>query len=372
MKSRFVHDAVIQAPGIAVSGGDGTGRIQHLHAFRGFAIANIVLLHVFSLVLDFNMTHAGLSPAEKWIYIFNEVMFHDSTIYFALISGLLFSVVLRRRGWNRFFRSKLTNVIAPFAVMSLLFTLVDRFYYGASAAGDPRMGLLGKYLLNLWHGTAQLSYWYIPVIVVLFAATPLLNSLVTGRHAGMGIIVMASLPLFLSRTGREVSLGTVGYFAGVYSVGIFLGEGYAGNLAFLRRWRGTLGAIAAASTVALVLLYTRDIDMIGRVSIRESLFYVQKLAFCGLILCYMQRWEKHLPGALDQLAVYSFAIYFMHQFVTRFIIHFSKTMFPPPLGGWMVVALSIVLCGLVLASSCVISRAVQGLCGRHSKWLIGA
>jgi hypothetical protein len=367
-----ISRAVTQAPGIAASGVDGTGRIQHLHAFRGFAIANIVLLHVFDLVLDFNMTHAGMSPAEEWIYIFNEVMFHDSTIYFALISGLLFSVVLRRRGWTRFFRSKLTNVIAPFAVMSLLFTLVDRSYYGASADGAPGMDFLGKYLSNLWHGTAQLSYSDIPVSGVLFAATPLLDTRVTGRHAGMGILVMASLPLFLSRTGREVSLGTVVYFAGVYSVGIFLGEGYAGNLAFLRRRQWALGAVAAASTAALVLLFTRDIDMIGPVSIRESLFYVQKLAFCGLILFYMQRWEKQLPGALDRLAVYSFAIYFMHQFAARIIIHFSKTAFVPPLGGWMIVVLSIALCGLVLISTCLVSRTVQGLCGRHSKWLIGA
>lgn len=318
------------------------------------------------------MTHAGLGPTEKWIYIFNQVLFHDSTIYFALISGLLFSVVLRRRGWGRFFRSKLTNVIAPFAVMSLLFTLAEWYYYESSTAGNPPIVLLEKYLSNLWHGTAQLSYWYIPVIVMLFAATPLLNLLVTGKFAGIGIVIMASLPLFLSRTGSELSFGTVGYFAGVYSVGMYLGDGYAGNLALLRRRQGALGAVAAASTAALVLLFARDIDMIGRVSVRESLFYVQKLAFCGLMLCYMQRWENRLPGALDRLAGYSFAIYFMHQFVTRLIIHFSKSLFAPPLDGWMVVALSILLCGLVLASSCLVSRTVQGLCGRNSKWLIGA
>ena len=350
-----------------------TGRILHLHAFRGFAIMNIVILHAFDSVLTITLKGVDPSPAAKWIQIFNEVMFHGSTIYFALISGLLFTVALRRRGWPQFFRSKLTNVIAPYAVMSLLFTL-DKWYldYGVPPAGNPPATLLGTYLSNLWHGTAQSSYWYIPVIAALFAATPLLASLVTGRFAGIGIIAVAALPLFLSRTGVVVTPQTVIYFAGVYAIGIFLGEGYTGNLARLRQWQWALGVIAVSSTAALVLLFAQGLDMIGRVSMRESLFYLQKLAISGLMLCFMQRWEHQLPRVLDQLASHAFAIYFLHLFVIRILIRFPRTIFPLPYDGGLIVLLSLLMFGLALALSWLISRTVQGVCGRNSKWLIGA
>ena len=368
-----VYASGIPASRVANGLSDSGGRIRHLHAFRGFAILNIVLVHAFSSILKANLGHGDPSPAAKWIRISNEVLFHGSTIYFALISGLLFTIALRRRGWPRFFRNKLTNVIAPYAVMSLLFTLVEWFLdYRTAPAGNPPAALPGSYLSSLLHGTAQSSYWYIPVIVALFAATPLLDSLVTGRYAGIGIAAVASLPLFMSRAGVEVTAGTVIYFAGVYAFGMFLGEGYAATMARLRQWRGALAGVAATSTVALTVLFAEDIEMIGWVSLRESLFYIQKLSISGLLLYSMQQGENRLPRMLDQLATHAFSIYFLHLFVIKALTHFYARALPPPHDGGLIVALSLLLCGSTLALSWLISKAVQVACGRHSKWLIGA
>ena len=63
-----------------------------------------------------------------------ETLFHDSTVYFALISGLLFSLVLQSRGWPAFWSNKLVNVISPYVVMTLLFTCLLR------AKAGPRGG----------------------------------------------------------------------------------------------------------------------------------------------------------------------------------------------------------------------------------------
>ncbi len=300
-------------------------------------------------------------------------LFHDSTIYFALISGILFSVALRRRGWPRFFRSKLSNVIAPYVVMSLLFTLVQWLGpHGSLSAGKPAAALAGEYLSNLWHGAAESTYWYIPVIVVLFAATPLLGSLVTGRHSAIGIIVVGALPLFVSRTETEVTGSTLVYFAGVYAVGMYLGDRYSENLAVLHRWRVTISTVAVASTAALLLLFARDLDMVGPVSLKESLFYLQKLAISALVLCSMQRREHQLPPVLDQLASHAFAIYFLHSFVVKVLFRLSLRVFPPPNGGGTIVILSLLMCCLALALCWMISRTVQAVFGRSSKWLIGA
>lgn len=373
MEREATCDNGIPVPRVADGLADGAGRIRHLHAFRGFAIINIVAVHAFGTVLKIGPPQADPGPAAKWIWISNEILFHDSTLYFALISGLLFTVALRRRGWSRFFRNKLTNVISPYIVMSLLFTLVKWYKdYGFPSAGNPPAAFLGGFLSNLWLGTAQPGYWYIPVIVVLFAATPLLLFLVTGRHAGIGILVVAALPLFLSRAGVEVTLGTLIYFAGVYAVGMYLGENYAGNLQRMKRYQSGFGAVAVISTAALVLLFTKDIDMAGRVSLRESFFYLQKLSLAGLLLIFLQRREHRMSRALDQLASHAFSIYFLHQIVIKILLRYSSTIFPPPHGGGMVVALSLMLCGSALAFSWMISRSVKSVSGRYSKWLIGA
>jgi peptidoglycan/LPS O-acetylase OafA/YrhL len=368
-----VCDNGIPVPRIADGLAARAGRIQHLHAFRGFAIINIVAVHVFSTVLKAASAQADPGPAAKWIGVFNEILFHGSTLYFALISGLLFTVALRRRGWQRFFRNKVTNVIAPYIVMSLLFTMIKWYLdHGFPSAGNPPAAFFGTFLSNLWLGMAQPGYWYIPVIVVLFAATPLLAVLVTGRHAGIGILVVGTLPLFLTRSGVEVTPGTLIYFAGMYAVGMYMGENYPGNLERLRRWRWAFGAIAATSTAFLALLFARDMDLYGGISLRESLFYLQKLALSGLLLVFLQRWEHRLPGALDQLASHAFAIYFLHQFVIKVLIRYSPAVFPPSQNGGMLVALSLSICGSALALSWLVSRSVKGVCGRHSKWLIGA
>ncbi len=43
------------------------------------------------------------SPSLELMGCFNELLFHASTIYFALISGLLYSLVPHTRGRRQFF-----------------------------------------------------------------------------------------------------------------------------------------------------------------------------------------------------------------------------------------------------------------------------
>ena len=96
----------------------------------------------------------SLDASKVWVV--NEALFHSSTSYFALISGILFALVLRTRGWTAFFRGKMLNVVSPYIVMTLLFTLYglrDNDYVGMFEGG------LGDYVAtvaaNLWTGGAS-------------------------------------------------------------------------------------------------------------------------------------------------------------------------------------------------------------------------
>jgi surface polysaccharide O-acyltransferase-like enzyme len=98
------------------------GYLDYVHSFRGFAILNIVAIHGFAIALSVpdNWNPDTTSP----LYVLNEMLLHDSTIYFALISGMLFSSILRSRGYHRFYRSKILNVLFPYTFCTLVFSAV--------------------------------------------------------------------------------------------------------------------------------------------------------------------------------------------------------------------------------------------------------
>ncbi|MEQ9299328.1 MAG: hypothetical protein RIF33_12225, partial [Cyclobacteriaceae bacterium] len=72
--------------------------LGYLHSFRGIAIIQIVLIH--SIVAAFLGANGFELDFTHPLVIANEVLFHDSTLYFAIISGLLYTAILKSRGYG--------------------------------------------------------------------------------------------------------------------------------------------------------------------------------------------------------------------------------------------------------------------------------
>ena len=86
-----------------------------IHAFRGFAILNVMAIHMFAFLLM--AAEKVEQPANQAIAILgrsNKTLFHDATLYFTIISGILYSAVLKERGYKRFYLSKLSYVVIPY------------------------------------------------------------------------------------------------------------------------------------------------------------------------------------------------------------------------------------------------------------------
>ena len=64
----------------------------------------------------------------------SSIIFHDATIYFTIICGLQFSYLLKERGYQSFYLSKLKYVFLPYICASLFFTLL-------SMVGPPSLPL---------------------------------------------------------------------------------------------------------------------------------------------------------------------------------------------------------------------------------------
>ena len=120
---------------------DSNTYIQHLHAFRGFAILNVVGAHAWSFMIFW--TGGLTAPGLDWLFWSAETIFHGSTLYFAIISGILFTRILKGKSWKQFFQSKFTNVLLPYIVTTLLLTA---YYWQLAVQNEAVNHTLTDYL----------------------------------------------------------------------------------------------------------------------------------------------------------------------------------------------------------------------------------
>ncbi len=309
--------------------------LHHVHAFRGFAILNIVAIHAAALAQF--IPSGGRIDSTSLFSSINETLFHDATLYFALISGLLYSAVLKPRGLNAFFRGKLLNVVAPYAFCTLVFSVVILQLDGSGVLGLRES--MGAYLdvvpNNLLHGEAQFTFWYIPILLLLFAATPLLSAWIErGGAWNLLLWVIMLAPLIVSRSawvsgGSQITLATFVYFLGAYAVGLYLGSTRDGGLdqrldGLSKHWKLLL-AVALVASIILLALYRYDVDRIGFYSFHETLFYLQKMCVAVLVLIAFRTLDPQRLKWLSPFADAAFSIYFLHVFFMLVVAELAFT-----------------------------------------------
>lgn len=343
--------------------------IDHLHAFRGLAIVAIVGAHVWSFTIFWT---GGLNaPGLAYLFAATETLFHGSTLYFALISGLLFTQVLQGRSWRQFLSGKFKHVLLPYMAMSLLMTLL---FWDYTLSQDPDAQFWFTFGWSLIAGKASIHLWYMPVLFFLFAVTPLLAGC-AARPGGRVLLAMVIVaPLIISRTPFPdfVQWPTFVYFTGAYALGIVVGGQYERVMTWVAPSVGWLLGLVLITSVFIFWGYSHDAVNYGVFNLRQSLVYVQKLAAALIALHYLARYETRLPRALRVLGDYAFAVYFLHVIAIGYLINAGLE--------WLQAERTIVnlaLFGLLnlfvaIAASIAIAWLVKRCLGRHSRKLVGA
>ncbi|MEM9316278.1 MAG: hypothetical protein AAGA95_16790, partial [Pseudomonadota bacterium] len=123
---------------------------------------------------------------------------------------------------------------------------------------------------------------------------------------------------------------------------------------------------------AIVALFLWEFEWIGPVSVRESLFYVQKLAISGLVLLAFHRRRETLPRLFAVLADYAFAIFFIHGLFM--VMAWSAVLQTYPDGMSVALTLAYGTVNLVvgLFLSLAIAMGLKRLLGARSRLFIGA
>ncbi|MCR8668826.1 acyltransferase [Aestuariibaculum sp. M13] len=291
--------------------------LSYVHSFRGLAILIIVFGHA---VAAATIGARGVFDESYLLVMISEVFYHDSTIYFAIISGLLFSSVLKPKGFKRFYVSKLKFIIVPYIFLTLIFTFLRIRFKSQEGFFENFWFYLSTTFRNLIYGKANFVMWYIPVLVFLYLVTPVLDWLQNKSNFTKGLFLLVVLmPLVISRIQMAheyvLKLETMLYFTGAYAFGMWLGSDINETLGKFKAYKFQILAIAILSTLSLFYLYNNQLDYFGKVSLKESLFYVQKLCFTVLILLVFKKFEYRQIKWLNVVARDSFAIYFLHGFI---------------------------------------------------------
>ncbi|MBT8449983.1 MAG: acyltransferase [Gammaproteobacteria bacterium] len=345
-----------------------------LHAFRGFAIINITAIHVFAwpayIIRENGYTVAPIFGIFDWVI---GTLLHDSTLYFTFISGILFPIILKGKGYPRFFESKFKYVFLPYLVFTTVFTILSAFSPDSAASAsviEQVLNFIGKLSLNLLTGNALWIYWYIPILLVLYALTPLLEKLPNMRAGKMISAIIIMLPLVASRVWPEVSWTNYVYFLGAYLLGLIVGQNYDKTLELINQYWVLLLIIAVLTTLQFFTL--PNPITYGFINLNESFWYVQKIAMAALALLWLEKNIKEVPRWLDLLARYAFALYFLHVAVIMMYFGIFHAM-GLSLGDNMTLAISLLVSYPLIMAVCVgLIFIAKTIFGKYSRSIIGA
>ena len=354
--------------------------IGYLHGFRGVAILAIMAAHAWSMLgkeawsgLDAQFAALTSSADFRLLHAITEGLFHGTTLFFALISGILVTRVLRGMPWVRFYLNKFTNVILPYLVVStVLVALQWPQVVAYMKANDLHESFLQLLFLNFVTGSAEVQLWYIPVLAVLFLLTPALEAMLRFRN-GVLILLLALVPLVVSRTVSPymLSVNSIIYFLGAYGFGMYLGERLEAMLALVRHFRALLWAVFLISLVANFWLFLSGYTPSGFFSLQQSVVYLNKLSAALLILEFLQAHEERMPSLLQTLGTYAFSLYFLH-FTIMVNLDKALVLAFPRMGVAGVAAGGLAIYFAGIALTLLLCIVLKRLFGRYSRMLIGA
>ena len=306
-----------------------------------------------------------------------EVLTHGSTIYFALISGILFSLVLRKKGYHHFFKNKVKNVLAPYVISSIFYSLIMWKIIGFSPITDQATvyDIVYVFIYQILTGTAFFHLWYIPILLIMFVLTPLIARFLDTKNK-LFVSLLILLPLLISRVWPEFSYTTLIYFIGSYSIGVLIGSHFEALDEWISMRKNILVFTILSLSITYYFLLMFDIKNVEvgilLTNAQESIIYLIRISTALIMLYFLKRLVTEVPSWVNTLANYSFAIYFLHMGFILALTFISKDSAVHPSGVFQTFIFGLSVFTLSLFLSITLTYGIKKMTGRHSRLLIGA
>jgi peptidoglycan/LPS O-acetylase OafA/YrhL len=318
-------------------------------------------------------TQGNINDELRPLFAISETLFHNATIYFAVMSGLLFSLILKEYSWKKFYLGKVKNVLLPYIVFSVMFAFLSGLLIVTPGTEPLTVNdVVNKLPMHIITGSSFAHMWYIPVLMVLFLLTPVFNVIVTNKKFLPVLIFILLAPLFFSRSWPNFIWENFVFFFGPYVFGMLVGNHYNQAHLLIGKYKGTLWFVACITSAILGYLYLIEFESILGIKLQESMGYIQKLSICFIVLNFMQRNENKSPQFLSQLGDYSFSIYFVHMFFVAVFgfIMLTTGLTPPNILG--IFLSGFLLLPLAILASMVFTWLIKKAMGKYSRLVIGS
>lgn len=215
-----------------------------------------------------------------------------------------------------------------------------------------------------------MQYWYIPFIAIVFLVSPLFLIIPQKAFDRLAFISFF-LPLFGTRTDTSITLGQYIYHLPVYILGMYSAMHSRDFFIWVEQRKKSLLLVVILSTYILFSWGNHMIVLLP-FNFSESIFYIQKLAMCFLILCFFKRIEhQHIP-LLHTFGTYSFSVFFLHTVTGSITVTCIYDVLPDltkfPVLLFFVSLLAVILSLLSNLTVCIV---LKNLIGKNSRYIIG-
>jgi len=341
--------------------------LNSINYFRGIAIILIVLGH------SYDLSHWEISNNfEKLFYSLSL----NGSVYFVFISGFLYNHIFYPKfEYKKFMVKKSQYVLLPYLLFSLVPILLTVLFAGGgeylpeSLSDRPIIATLW-YLLT---GRIIFAYWYIPMAMLLFAISPLINIVIKSNKVLSAIIVLLPISLIVHRPIDNINpLHSLIYFLPVYFIGIWSSINNKKIYTYLKskKKKAAVAALVIAIGIIQVYLFQEPGNFhkeFWSLTVPD-INLLQKILLCFLFMSILDIYENTDIATMKKTAATSFAIYFIHPFLINIIISISVRLgidYPGNFFTLIIATFLIVIISMAIAYSC------KAILKKNSRYLIG-
>lgn len=344
--------------------------LNSINYFRGIAIIIIVMAHSYGIA-NWNVYH-NANILEKFFYSLNL----NGSIYFIFISGFLYKHIFYEKfNYKNFITKKIKYVLVPYLICSAIPILSTVFIDGGgrflpeSLQNHPLQAILW-FLVT---GRAVYAYWYIPMIMLIFAISPLINCIIKSKHLLRIILFLTPVSMIIHRPVHNANpLHSLVYFLPVYLLGIYSSINQQKIQAYLKSNQRKIIILLLALGLGLtqVLLF----NVSGNFS--KSFFslalpdinLIQKILLCFLFMSILDNYENTDIKSMKKTAETSFAIYFIHPFLLNPLTKLTRSFNFDFQGN----ILTLFIATFLMVTICMaIAHLVKIVLKSNSRYLIG-
>lgn len=341
--------------------------INSINYFRGIAIILIVLGH------SYDLAHWEISNSlEQFIYSLSL----NGTVYFVFISGFLYHHIFYQNfNYQKFLAKKIRYVLVPYVLFSLI-PILNAVFLGNGGYAlpdelrDEPVRAIAWYLLT---GNIIFAYWYVPMAILLFLLSPLVNKIIQSENILILTLALLPISLIIHRPIENLNaIHSLIYFFPVYLLGAWSSINHKAIYAYLRDRKKQV-----ALTAFVIFLGLLQVFVFQQPGNFHKEFWsitvpdvnlLQKIILCFLFLSILDKYEHTNFPVLNKVAETSFAIYFLHPFLLNAVFSLFTTLNFKYEGNflvWIFVAFTTVI------TSMGIAVGIKAVLKKRSRYLIG-